>query len=113
MATEDAVHDIMRAREREALTSTSDKLGWRNIAASIGYVALYLALDRLSFIGALHGVGITPWNPTAGLSRAALGAACIFRIARSHGGPYGSGGNLAARRLSGRSSQSFGCHRAP
>ena len=71
MATK-AAHDIMRAREREALTSTSDKLGGRNIAASIGYMALYLALDRLSFIGALHGVGITPWNPTAGLAMALL-----------------------------------------
>src|SRR5262252_10505303 len=72
MATEEAAHDIIRAREREALTSTSDKLGWRNIAASISYVALYLALDRLSFIGALHGIGITPWNPTAGLAMALL-----------------------------------------
>src|SRR5215469_11468571 len=50
----------------------SGKLGWRNMAAWIGYVALYLALDRLSFIGALHGVGITPWNPTAGLAMALL-----------------------------------------
>src|SRR5215468_867895 len=71
MATK-AAHDIMRAREREALTSTSDKLGGRNIAASIGYMALYLALDRLSFIGALHGVGITPWNPSTGLAVALM-----------------------------------------
>jgi len=35
-------------------------------------VAVYVALDRLSFIGALHGVGITPWNPTAGLAMALL-----------------------------------------
>jgi two-component system sensor kinase FixL len=26
----------------------------------------------LSFIGALHGIGITPWNPTAGLAMALL-----------------------------------------
>jgi PAS domain S-box-containing protein len=35
-------------------------------------VALHLALDRLSFIGALHGIGITPWNPSAGLALALL-----------------------------------------
>src|SRR5262249_29665926 len=46
--------------------------GWRAVALSIGSVALYLALDRLSFIGALHGIGITPWNPTAGLAMALL-----------------------------------------
>jgi two-component system sensor kinase FixL len=46
--------------------------GGRAMALSIGYVALYLALDRLSFIGALHGIGITPWNPTAGLVMALL-----------------------------------------
>ena len=39
---------------------------------AVGYVALYLALDRLSFIGALHGVGITPWNPSTGLAMALL-----------------------------------------
>ena len=33
---------------------------------SIGFVALYLILDRLSFIGALHGIGITPWSPSSG-----------------------------------------------
>jgi two-component system sensor kinase FixL len=39
---------------------------------SVGYVALYVALDRLSFIGALHGVGITPWSPSTGLAMALL-----------------------------------------
>src|SRR5215470_12014308 len=72
MATEHIDHDIMRTRERPTATGWSGKLGWRNVAASIGYIALYLALDRLSFIGALHGVGITPWNPTAGLAMALL-----------------------------------------
>ena len=42
------------------------------IALSVGYVALYLTLDRLSFIGALHGVGITPWNPSTGVAMALL-----------------------------------------
>src|SRR5690242_3673692 len=72
MATEKAAHNVMRAWERGALASRRGKLGWRNVAASIVYIALYLALDRLSFIGALHGVGITPWNPTAGLAMALL-----------------------------------------
>src|SRR5215472_5637494 len=72
MATEETAYDIRRARERAAPTDRSGKLGWRNVALSIGYVALYLALDRLSFIGALHGIGITPWNPTAGLAIALL-----------------------------------------
>jgi PAS domain S-box-containing protein len=39
---------------------------------SIAYIALCLTLDRLSFIGALHGVGITPWNPSTGVSIALL-----------------------------------------
>src|SRR5215475_16221677 len=72
MATEETAYDIRRARERAAPTDRSGKLGWRNVALSIGYVGLYLALDRLSFIGALHGIGITPWNPTAGLAMALL-----------------------------------------
>jgi len=41
MATEQIDRDIMRARERPTPTGWSGKLGWRNIAASIGYVALY------------------------------------------------------------------------
>src|SRR5215813_5571389 len=72
MATEETAYDIRRARERAAPTDRSGKLGRRNVALSMGYVALYLTLDRLSFIGALHGIGITPWNPTAGLAMALL-----------------------------------------
>lgn len=46
---------------------------FRSIAAlALGYGVLHLALDRLSFIGALHGIGITPWNPSAGLALALL-----------------------------------------
>jgi two-component system sensor kinase FixL len=41
-------------------------------ALFVGYVAVYLILDRLSFIEAQHGIGITPWNPTAGLALALL-----------------------------------------
>ena len=46
--------------------------GCRAVVLSIGYVALYLALDRLNFIGALNGIGITPWNPSAGVAMALL-----------------------------------------
>jgi two-component system sensor kinase FixL len=72
MATEETAYDITRVPEPAARTDRSGKLGWRNVALSIGYLALYLALDRLSFIGALYGIGITPWNPTAGLAIALL-----------------------------------------
>jgi hypothetical protein len=40
-------------------------------ALALDYVALHLALDRVSLIGALHGSGITAWNPSAGLATAA------------------------------------------
>jgi hypothetical protein len=43
----------------------------RAAALSVCYVAFYLTLDQLSFIGALHGIGITPWNPSTGLAMAA------------------------------------------
>ena len=72
MVTEEATHGNMHARERAAPIDRSANSGWRVVAFSICYLAFYLALDRLSFIGALHGVGITPWNPTAGLAMALL-----------------------------------------
>ena len=70
MATEEAVDEVVPARKWTAPLSWS--AGGRAVAMSVGYVGLYLALDRLSFIGALHGIGITPWNPTAGLAMALL-----------------------------------------
>ena len=72
MTTEEAAHDVTHAWKRAAPFGWRANHGWREFALSIGYVALYLALDRLSFIGALHGIGITPWNPTAGLAMALL-----------------------------------------
>jgi integral membrane sensor domain MASE1 len=72
MTTEEATHDIGHAPKRVALHGSRANHGWRTIALSIGYVALYQALDRLSFIGTLHGIGITPWSPTAGLAMALL-----------------------------------------
>jgi two-component system sensor kinase FixL len=41
---------------------------WPALALSAAYVALFLFLDRVSFIRALHGIDITPWNPPPGLS---------------------------------------------
>src|SRR5215472_13414374 len=72
MTTEAAAHDVTHAWERALPLGWRASRGWRAIALSIGYVALYLALDRLSFIGTLHGIGITPWSPTAGLAMALL-----------------------------------------
>lgn len=72
MATGEAVEGIVRARERPSW------IGWiispccRAVALSVGYVVLYLTLDRVSFIGALHGIGITPWSPSSGLAMALL-----------------------------------------
>jgi PAS domain S-box-containing protein len=66
---EEVVDDVVRA-PNWAVPYTSP-VG-RAAALSAGYVALYLTLDRLTFIGALHGVGITPWNPTTGLALALL-----------------------------------------
>ena len=72
MATEEAVDDITRAQEWAARIGCSASHAWRATALSIAYIALYLTLDRLSFIGALHGIGITPWNPSTGLAMALL-----------------------------------------
>jgi len=72
MATEEAAHDTICAPERVAPMCWSANRGWRAIVLSIGYLALYLGLDRLSFMGALHGIGITPWSPSTGLAMALL-----------------------------------------
>jgi two-component system sensor kinase FixL len=72
MATEEALNDIVRARQRAAPVGWSANPGWRAVALSVGYVAFYLMLDRLSFVGALHDIGITPWSPSTGLAMALL-----------------------------------------
>jgi two-component system, LuxR family, sensor kinase FixL len=72
MATEEAVDNIMRAPERAARIGWTANPACAAAALSVCYVALYLTLDRLSFIGALHGIGITPWNPSTGLAMALL-----------------------------------------
>jgi PAS domain S-box-containing protein len=71
MATEQAVDDIPCADQLRGPTTWSTPV-WRAAALSVGYVVLYLTLDRLSFVGPLHGIGITPWSPSAGLAIALL-----------------------------------------
>jgi two-component system sensor kinase FixL len=44
----------------------------RNCLLGIGYVVAYIALDDLSFVQPLLKLGITPWNPDAGLTLAFL-----------------------------------------
>jgi PAS domain S-box-containing protein len=44
----------------------------RVAATALLFVLAYLALDRLSFLHALYGVAITPWNPQHGLALALL-----------------------------------------
>ena len=53
---------------------TPSRIGRATVALSlsVAYIALYLTLDRLSFIEAQHGIGITPWSPSAGLAMALL-----------------------------------------
>src|SRR5215472_7375478 len=70
---EEVADDVVCVPEWAApTTGWSTNPGYRAAALSLGYLVLYLALDRLSFIGALHGVGITPWNPSTGLAMALL-----------------------------------------
>ena len=44
----------------------------RNWLIGIGYLIAYVALDALSFVQPLLKLGITPWNPDAGLTLAFL-----------------------------------------
>lgn len=44
----------------------------RDLLAGISYVVAYVALDALSFVHPLLKLGITPWNPPAGLTLAFL-----------------------------------------
>jgi two-component system, LuxR family, sensor kinase FixL len=69
---EEAIDDVVRAPQRAAPIGRGTKPLWRAVALSICYIAVYQALDRLSFIGDLHGIGITPWNPSTGLAMALL-----------------------------------------
>jgi hypothetical protein len=79
----EAIDDVVRAPEWAAPTGRRAKPAWPAVALSVS--CIYLALDRLSFIEGLHGIGITPWNPSAGLATAlliikGLGYAALARI---------------------------------
>jgi two-component system, LuxR family, sensor kinase FixL len=69
---EEAVDDIVHVPKRAAPPSPRARRLWRAILLSVAYVAVYLALDRISFIEPLHGVNITPWNPSTGVMLALL-----------------------------------------
>ena len=91
MASEELVDEVVRAPAWAAPISRRASRAWRAAALSVGFVVLYLVLDRVSFIGALHGINITPWSPTAGLTLALL----IIK------GPRWSAAVMAAELLSG------------
>lgn len=42
-------------------------ISFRRLLTHIGFIAAYVALDAASFIHALHGLNITPWNPAPAL----------------------------------------------
>jgi two-component system, LuxR family, sensor kinase FixL len=69
---DEAVGDVVRAPEWATPLSPRTGTTWRMAALSVGFIALYVTLDRLSFIGALHGIAITPWDPSTGLALALL-----------------------------------------
>jgi two-component system sensor kinase FixL len=69
---EEAVDDIVRVPDWVAPMSPHAARAWRAIALCVGYIAVYVALDRISFIEPLHGVNITPWNPSTGIMMALL-----------------------------------------
>ena len=56
MTTEEVAQHRRRTPEQAALFGSRISNGWRTMTLSIGYVALYLAFDRFSFIGTLHGL---------------------------------------------------------
>lgn len=46
--------------------------GWRALMLALAYTVAYLLLDRISYIDALRGFDVTPWQPEAGLALAVL-----------------------------------------
>src|SRR5271156_1921909 len=67
-----AVDDIVHVPEWAAPPSPRARQAWRAIVLSVAYVAIYVTLDRISFIEPLHGINITPWNPSTGVMLALL-----------------------------------------
>jgi PAS domain S-box-containing protein len=72
MIAGEAAENVRRVPTWAAPISSRIGRVWAVLALSIGYIALYLTLDRFSFIEAQHGIGITPWSPSAGLALALL-----------------------------------------
>jgi len=72
MIAEEAVANVTPASAWAGPASSRIGRAWAVVALSVGYIALYLTLDRFSFIEAQHGIGITPWSPSGGLALALL-----------------------------------------
>ena len=72
MIAEVSAEDVTRVPAWAAPVSSRMGRALVGLALSIGYIVLYLTLDRFSFIEAKHGIGITPWSPSAGLALALL-----------------------------------------
>ena len=72
MMAGEAAEEVARMPAWAAPASSRVGRAWAALALSVGYMALYLTLDRFSFIEAQHGIGITPWSPSAGLAMALL-----------------------------------------
>ena len=72
MIAGEAAEEVARMPAWAAPVSSRVGRAWAALALSVGYMALYLTLDRFSFIEAQHGIGITPWSPSAGLAMALL-----------------------------------------
>lgn len=69
---EEALDDLVPAPQWASPIGWSTSPASRAIALAVGYIALYVSLDRLSYIAALHGINITPWSPSTGLALALL-----------------------------------------
>ena len=72
MIAEGAAEDVTRVPVWAAPPRSPIGRAWAVLAVSVAYIALYVTLDRLSFIEAQHGINITPWSPSAGLALALL-----------------------------------------
>ena len=69
------------------------RIALRGWLLGIGYLVCYVALDALSYVQPLLKLGITPWNPDAGLTLAFL----LFRGWRQ--APWTAAAALAAELL--------------
>jgi PAS domain S-box-containing protein len=72
MIPEGAAKDLSPMPAWAALPRSPIGRAWTVLALSVAYIALYVTVDRLSFIEPLHGIDITPWSPNTGLALALL-----------------------------------------